>query len=372
MSTDVVEPQSSGELLVVEDLRVEFPAKGRHQTLKAVDGVSFSIGAGETFGLIGESGSGKSTVARAVMGLVRLSGGTIRFDGVRLDRLRRADQRRMRARYQIIFQDPHEALDPRMDVWASIVEPLRLHGRRSAEALDERVLELLERVGLSVDHARRRPHELSGGQKQRVNIARALALDPDLLVCDEAVSALDVSIQADILNLLAGIQHELSLAELFISHDIGVVSHVADRVGVMYLGKLVEVGTVEDVVDRPLHPYTEALLAAEPQAVPSRLRVPRPPPLRGDLPSPVNPPSGCSFRTRCAYAQDRCAEEEPPLRVMAPGRSAACHFAEGLHLVGRRVPGAAQGPTSHAPDVDAGRTASSTQERSTPSRRSDR
>ncbi|WP_219416503.1 ABC transporter ATP-binding protein [Pseudonocardia nigra] len=334
MSVDQTPPHAS-DLLVVEDLTVRYPVHGRRQTVKAVDGVSCSVAEGETFGLIGESGSGKSTIARAVLGLVRPTAGTISFRGMRLDRLRGREQRRMRRHYQMIFQDPHEALDPRMTVRASVAEPLRVQRRGDAGDLVALVDALLGKAGLSAEHAQRRPHELSGGQKQRVNIARALALDPELLVCDEAVSALDVSIQADILNLLAELQREMGLAYLFISHDIGVVSHIADRVAVMYLGVIVERGPVEGVIDSPLHPYTEALLAAEPQAVPAHCRTERPAPLKGELPSPIDPPSGCRFRTRCPYAEDRCAAEVPPLRELMPGRWVACHFAESLDLRGR-------------------------------------
>ncbi|MPY95796.1 MAG: ATP-binding cassette domain-containing protein [Acidimicrobiia bacterium] len=326
-------PEHGAALLDVADLRVHYPVpRGK---LRAVDGVSFHVGAGETLGLIGESGSGKSTVARAVLGLAPLTTGEVHLRGVRLDQLSRRELRRQRRHVQMIFQDPHEALDPRMDVWSAIAEPLRIHGVRSRTERDRRVADLLERVGLRLEHGERRPHELSGGQKQRVSIARALTLGPALLICDEAVSALDVSIQADILNLLVDLQRERSLAYLFISHDLAVVAHVADRVGVMYLGRLAEVGPADDVVARPRHPYTEALLSAEPQALPRRLRERQRIVLEGDLPSPVDPPSGCRFRTRCRYAAERCATEEPQLREVGPHRWSACHFAETLDLRGQ-------------------------------------
>jgi peptide/nickel transport system ATP-binding protein/oligopeptide transport system ATP-binding protein len=303
--------------------------------LQAVDGVSLTIGVNETLGLIGESGSGKSTVARAIMGLAPLTGGRVHLRDTRLDQLSKRQLRRARRDVQMIFQDPHAALDPRMDVWSAIAEPLRIHERMGRDVRDQRVADLLERVGLRLEHGERRPHELSGGQKQRVNIARALTLAPDLLICDEAVSALDVSIQADILNLLTDLQRERGLAYLFISHDLGVVAHIADRIGVMYLGRIAELAPAEDLASKPRHPYTEALLSAEPQALPRRLRTDRRILLEGDLPSPVSPPSGCRFRTRCRYAAERCAAEEPLLREIEPGRWAACHFAEQLNLHGQ-------------------------------------
>ena len=322
-------------LLEVSDLKVHFPLKGAKQTLKAVDGISFHVDRAETLGIIGESGSGKSTVARAVMGLVPVKDGAVTLGSERFDKLSRRALRKARQQVQMIFQDPHEALDPRMDVWSSIAEPLRIHHRLGRAEEDRRVGELLERVGLRLEHGERRPHELSGGQKQRVNIARALTLQPDLLICDEAVSALDVSIQADILNLLVDLQRERSLAYLFISHDLAVVAHVSDRIGVMYLGVLAELGPADDLSLQPRHPYTEALLSAEPQALPRRLRTRQRILLEGDLPSPVSPPSGCRFRTRCRYAQDICAATVPPLIEVAAGHWSACHFADELELRGQ-------------------------------------
>ncbi|MCU1502166.1 MAG: hypothetical protein JWM12_1520 [Ilumatobacteraceae bacterium] len=323
-------------LLDVRDLRVFFAIRRVHAPLRAVDGVSLQIAGGETFGLIGESGSGKSTVARAITRLVPVTGGTVALGGLRLDGLGRRELRTARRRVQMVFQDPHESLDPRMTARQSVGEPLRVAGGMSAAAIEQRVTELLGRVELHPSLGDRRPHQLSGGQKQRVNIARALAPSPELLICDEAVSALDLSVQAGVLNLLLELQRDLDLAYLFISHDLGVVAHVADRIGVMYLGRLVEVATTAALVQRPRHPYTEALLSAEPQAVPSRYRAPRAATLQGDIPSPLNPPSGCHFRTRCAYAQERCAVDDPPLRQV-DDTWVACHFAEALALRGKRL-----------------------------------
>jgi oligopeptide/dipeptide ABC transporter ATP-binding protein len=310
--------------------------RGSKAPLRAVNGVSLQIAAGTTFGLIGESGSGKSTVARAITRLAPIEHGEVALDGVRLDALKGRALRNARRRVQMVFQDPHESLDPRMDVRQSIGEPLQIVGGRSAEAIDRRVSELLELVELHPTLGDRRPHQLSGGQKQRVNIARALAPHPELVICDEAVSALDLSVQAGVLNLLLGLQRELGLAYLFISHDLGVVAHVSDRIGVMYLGRLVEIASTPALVSQPRHPYTEALLAAEPQAVPSAYRAARAVSLQGDIPSPLAPPSGCHFRTRCAYAAERCATEDPPLREVG-GSLVACHFADSLELRGKRA-----------------------------------
>lgn len=322
-------------LLQVERLVVTFPVRGdRRARVHAVEDVSFEIQAGETLGLIGESGSGKSTVARAISGLVRPDSGRISLDGNRLDQLSNRALRALRGRYQMIFQDPNEALDPRMTVRASVAEPLRIQ-RRGNRADELRTVDgLMERVGLAPEHGDRHPHELSGGQRQRVNIARALSLEPELLLCDEVVSALDVSIQADILNLFARLQQELGLAYLFISHDLSVVSHVSDRIGVMYLGRLMEMAPTDAMIVEPLHPYTEAILSAEPQALPSMHRTRERVLLEGDIPSPITPPSGCVFRTRCPYATARCGEETPDLLQRAPDRWVACHFAGELELRG--------------------------------------
>jgi oligopeptide/dipeptide ABC transporter ATP-binding protein len=326
----------SAPLLLVSDLEVHFRLAGAPSPLHAVDGVSFDIARAEIFGLIGESGSGKSTVARAVMRLAPITSGSVALAGTRLDRLRGKELRRQRRRVQMVFQDPHESLDPRMTVRRAIAEPLRVGTALPRAAVDERVIDLLHRVGLDESHLDRKPHTMSGGQKQRVSIARALALEPELLVCDEAVSALDVSVQAGILNLLLGLQRDLDISVLFISHDLGVVAHLADRIGVLYLGRLAEVAPADALTSRPRHPYTEALLAAEPEPMPSTHRTPRPPVIRGDVPSAANPPSGCRFRTRCRYARARCAEEAPDLRPIDDGALVACHFADELVLAGRR------------------------------------
>lgn len=323
-------------LLSVQALDVRFDLPGSRATLRAVDGVSFEIGRGEIFGLIGESGSGKSSVARAIMRLAPIAGGAVTLAGTRLDQLGGRELRRHRRRVQMVFQDSSDSLDPRMTVRQAIAEPLRMRDDLLPKAAGDLVASLLVRVGLDESHLDRKPHTLSGGQKQRVNIARALALDPELLVCDEAVSALDVSVQAGIINLLMSLQQELGISVLFISHDLGVVAHLADRIGVMYLGRLAEVATARSLTRRPLHPYTEALLAAEPEPKPSTHRVARPPLIAGEVPSAANPPSGCRFRTRCRYVRKRCADEQPPLRPVGGGL-VACHFAEELTLEGRRA-----------------------------------
>ncbi len=330
-------------ILSVDDLTVRFRTRGPGRSVvHAVSGASFTIAPGETLGLIGESGSGKSTVARAVSQLLRGErvsvSGSIELDGVRLDELSRRELRRHRHRMQMIFQDPNDALDPRMTVRQSIEQPVRILRRSERLDLDAVVAEALDDVGLTTAMADRRPHELSGGQRQRVNIARALSVMPQLILCDEVVSALDVSIQADILNLLARLQTERNIAYLFISHDLGVVASVSDRIGVMYLGRIIEVGTADDVVNRPQHPYTEALLSAEPEAVPSWLRSRNRIILDGDIPSPIAPPSGCGFRTRCRYAEDHCSAQIPSLLPQGgPGHEVACHFAGELRLRGHPI-----------------------------------
>jgi len=317
-------------ILEIRSLAVHFGGRRGRPPVRAVDGVDLNVNRRETVGLIGESGSGKSTLGRAALGLVKPTAGRVLIGGEPVWERRRRRQRDARGRVQVIFQDPSEALDPRMTVAAAIREPLRIRDGRHRPEHDEIVEQLLVQVGLDPAHGSRRPHELSGGQKQRVNIARGLVLDPDLVVCDEVVSALDVSVQAEILNLFARLKRERELAYLFITHDLGVVTHVADRVAVMYLGKLMEVGRATEVILRPRHPYTRALIAAQPQALPSSLRKPTPPPLVGDIPSPAAPPSGCRFRTRCQFSRDSCARDEPALRELAPGHLVACHFAEEL------------------------------------------
>jgi oligopeptide/dipeptide ABC transporter ATP-binding protein len=319
-------------LLDVEDLRVSYPTRRRDERVKAVDGVSFALDEGETLGLIGESGSGKSTLGRALLRLVRPTAGSARLRSTDLVALRGRAGREMSAHLQMVFQDPHASLDPRMRVLASIEEPLVIRRAGDREQRRARALELFDLVGLSRELGARYPHELSGGQKQRVNIARALVLDPALVVCDEPVSALDVALQAEILELLRRLQADLGLAYLFITHDLSVVAHIADRVAVMYLGRLMELGPVDQLVTRPRHPYTEALVSAQPRisGEDGRERIV----LEGDIPSPVHPPSGCRFRTRCRYATQRCAEEVPAWRELAPGHRVACHHADTLELSG--------------------------------------
>jgi oligopeptide transport system ATP-binding protein len=290
--------------------------------LIAVDGVSLSVARNTTLGVVGESGSGKSTLARCLTRLVEPDGGSIVFDGTEISSLRRSELGGLRRRIQIVFQDPYTSLNPQMTVGSMLAEPLRVHGIAGRKETPGKVTELLDLVGLAPTVGRMFPRELSGGQRQRVAIARALAPQPDLLIADEAVSALDVSIQAQILNLLADLAERLGLTMLFISHQLSVIAHVADTVAVMYLGRIVESGPVETVFANPQHPYTAALLAANPQIVPERRR--RKPAIRGDIPSPLDIPSGCRFRTRCAYAEDRCAATDPPPEQVGPGQVARC------------------------------------------------
>lgn len=314
-------------VLDVRDLCVEFRLKDRRQTVKAVNGVSFEVRAGETFGVIGESGSGKTTLGRALVSLVQPTSGSIVQGGVDPASLRGAALRAHRRNYQIIFQDPNAALNPRMSILASVMEPLVAAGRRDKAANRQAALEALARVGLPAEYAERYPHQLSGGQKQRVNIARALTLRPRLLVCDEVVAALDVSIRGEVLNLFADLQRELGLTYVFITHDLSVVAHISDRVAVTYLGKFMELGPAEAVGERPMHPYTEALLSAEPIPLPAAMRSDRRIVLEGDIPSPVNPPAGCAFHTRCRSAQAACMQEPPAWRELRPDHWVACHFA---------------------------------------------
>jgi oligopeptide/dipeptide ABC transporter ATP-binding protein len=302
-------------LLTVEDLRVWFPLE--RGVVRAVDGVSFALRRGETLGLVGESGSGKSTVARSVVGLVRPTGGSIRFDGTELAGASHAEYRPLRRRLQMVFQDPYASLNPRMTVASIVGEPLAIHGLRSGAERDGRVVELLTLVGLDPSMRRRYPHEFSGGQRQRVGLARALAVEPELVLLDEPVSALDVSVQAQVLNLLEDLKRRIGLTYLFIAHNLAVVRHMSDRVAVMYLGRIVELADRDALYAAPAHPYTRALLSA----------VPVPDPVV-EIPSPTVEHVGCPFRSRCAQAVERCAAQAPRLAEHAPGHWSACHLAE--------------------------------------------
>jgi peptide/nickel transport system ATP-binding protein/oligopeptide transport system ATP-binding protein len=318
---------SGRPLLSVQDLSVFFPTEERGVVVHAVEKVSFLVHPGETFGIIGESGSGKSTIARTLVGLQKPTHGQVIHDGADLTNLSARDLRIQRRGYQIIFQDPDSALDPRMSVLDSVREPLDIAGDISRAEANERAKDALQRVGLRPEVAARRPHELSGGQKQRATIARALTVRPKLLVCDEVVSALDVSIQAEVLNLLLNLQQEFGLTYVFITHNLSVVAHVADRIAVMYLGRIVELASASALAEGPLHPYTEALLSAEPLPLPASYVTTQRIVLHGEIPSPMSPPSGCRFRTRCPHAQAICSEKEPELDETRPGHWAACHFA---------------------------------------------
>ena len=315
-----------GPLLVVEGLVKQFST--RRGILKAVDGVSFRLDEGGTLGLVGESGCGKSTTARLILRLLEPTAGSVRYRGRELTTLPAAEMRRLRRRLGIVFQDPYASLNPRMTLRSIVGEGLRVWEPQAD--IDRRVAGLLERVGLDPAFSRRYPHELSGGQCQRVAIARALAPGPSLLICDEPVSALDVSVQAQILNLLADLQRDLGLTILFISHDLAVVRHVCERVAVMHLGRIAEIGTRSEVYGGPRHPYTKALLSAVPVPDPSRERGRQRVRLEGEIPSPLDPPSGCTFRTRCAHAAERCAAEEPELALRGLDHPVACHFAADL------------------------------------------
>lgn len=318
-------------LLKVDDLMMHFPIyRGVFQrqvgAVRAVDGVSFDVHRGETLGLVGESGCGKSTTGRAILQLYKPTGGNIHFEGADLVKLRGEEMRRMRRKMQMIFQDPYASLNPRMTVEQIVGEPLMVHNVATGKEIAERVKHLLEIVGLNPSFASRYPHEFSGGQRQRIGVARALALQPSFIICDEPISALDVSIQAQVVNLLEELQEQFNLTYLFIAHDLSMVRHISKRVAVMYLGVIVELADRDDLYKSPLHPYTQALLSAvpvpDPVADAQRKRVI----LEGDVPSPANPPSGCRFRTRCPIAQGLCAESRPDFREVTPGHFVACHM----------------------------------------------
>ncbi len=322
-------PLPSVPLLSVRGLVKHFPVKKGllQQTVgqvHAVDGISFDIAEGETLGLVGESGCGKSTAGKTILKLIEPTAGEIRVNGERIDQLSRREMRSHRRELQVVFQDPYSSLNPRLKIRDIIGEPLKNFGIAQGRTLNDRVESLAGKVGLRAEALDRYPHEFSGGQRQRIGIARALALNPGLIICDEPVSALDVSVQAQVINLLADLQKEFGLSYLFIAHDIAVVEHISHRIAVMYLGKIVEIADRASLFSRPQHPYTEALLSAVPVPDPgaAKKRII----LRGDVPSPINPPSGCRFHTRCPYAFDRCSKEEPLMREVLPGQHVACHL----------------------------------------------
>lgn len=325
----------SENLLEIEHLKQYFPVAGSRKTVKAVDDVSFFIRKGETFGLVGESGCGKTTTGRSILRLTEPTAGKIVYDGNVIfdsESGKKADMLPYRRKMQIVFQDPYASLDPRMTVGDIVGEALDIHKlcRTKAERR-ERILSLLSTVGLNSEHANRYPHEFSGGQRQRIGIARALAVDPEFIVCDEPVSALDVSIQAQVVNMFEDLQKKLGLTYLFIAHDLSIVNHISGRIGVMYLGHLVEMADADEITFHSMHPYTRSLISAVPIADPKIARSSKRIILSGDVPSPVNPPSGCPFRTRCLYADGRCAEENPAFREEKPGHFVACHHLDKLN-----------------------------------------
>jgi oligopeptide transport system ATP-binding protein len=320
-------------LLHVEDLKMHFPIyRGVFQrqvgAVRAVDGISFDVQRGETLGLVGESGCGKSTTGRTILQLYKPTAGSVMFDGTDLVKLKGEQMRQMRRKMQMIFQDPYASLNPRMTVAQLVGEPLMVHNVATGAEINERVAHLLELVNLNPAFASRYPHEFSGGQRQRIGVARALALQPSFVICDEPISALDVSIQAQVVNLLEELQSQFNLTYLFIAHDLSMVKHISDRVAVMYLGVIVELASRDELYAKPLHPYTQALLSAVPIPDPVADAKRKRTILQGDVPSPVNPPSGCRFRTRCPIAEAVCAESRPEFREIRPGHFVACFFAE--------------------------------------------
>jgi oligopeptide transport system ATP-binding protein len=327
---ETVEKGKNEVLLSVKDLKMHFPIKGgllgrTKGYVKAVDGVTFDIFKGETFGLVGESGCGKSTTGRALLRLLEATSGSVRFDGKDIFALSENELRTARREMQLIFQDPFSSLNPRLSVGETLDRVLKIHGLGTKEERENRIKEILELVGLTSFHMRRYPHEFSGGQRQRIGIARALTLNPKLIVLDEPVSALDVSIQSQVVNLLEDLQEQLGLTYLFVSHGLNIVRHISDRVGVMYLGKMVELADSDTLFEEPKHPYTQALMSANPIANP-RLRDKPKIILQGDVPSPINPPSGCYFHTRCPYAQPKCREEAPEFVKTGENQYVACHY----------------------------------------------
>ena len=322
--------QNNQILLETKDLQKHFPIKDffgrKKQAVKAVDGITFQIRKGETFGLVGESGCGKSTLGRTLIRMYEPTGGQIIFDGEDNTKLEGAKLQPYHKRMQIIFQDPYSALDPHHNVEEIIREPMSLYTNASKSDIDEQIVELLKKVGMKADDMYKYAYEFSGGQRQRIGIARALAVKPEFLLCDEPISALDVSIQAQVVNMLEDLQEELGLTYLFVAHDLSMVRHISTRIGVMYLGKIVEIAESDELYDHPMHPYTEALLSAIPVADPELARSSKRKIIKGDLPSPMDVPGGCRFHTRCPYAKPECSQMEPPLVERTPGHFVACHI----------------------------------------------
>ncbi len=321
----------SNKLIEVKNLKKYFPVKkssilGKSQYLKAVDDISFYIDEGETFGLVGESGCGKSTTGRCIIRLFDVTEGEILYRGEDIAKLKESELKPYRRKMQVIFQDPYASLNPTLTVEDLISEPLNVYSIGSKEEKKERVFELLEKVGLNKHHMDRYPHEFSGGQRQRIGIARALSINPEFILCDEPISALDVSIQAQVVNMLEDLQEEMGLTYLFIAHDLSMVRHISHRIGVMYLGKLIEIGISDEIYNHPAHPYTQALLASVLEPAPKRTNGKSIQVLEGDVPSPLNPPLGCKFVTRCKYATKRCYEIEPQLKEISSGHMVACHL----------------------------------------------